>query len=79
MTNADMIANRYARWARYRKLERMIKEQLAQGRTVIASTYWKHTKLTAKNDGNLKSNRNGLWIQSGKSWVDISLCGFTVH
>ncbi len=79
MTNEQMKANRFAAWARYRKLHRQIIEQLSNGRVVIASTYLRHIKLTAKNNGNLKATRNGLWMQSGKNWVDISLCKFTVQ
>ena len=79
MNNSEMKANRFARWAYYRALERQIREQFEAGRYVVASTYLRRIKLTAKNNGNLKATRNGLWIQNGKSWQDISLCTITAH
>jgi len=78
MNNSEMIAGRFERFARYRRLFRLINENLANGKVIFASTYIRSIKLTAKNNGNLKANKNGLWIQSGKSWMDISGCKFTV-
>ena len=79
MKNSEMIAGRFLRWAKYRKLEKAIRAELAKGNTVIASTYTRHTKLTTANNGEMKATRNGLWIGHGKSRCDYSLCKFTVQ
>ena len=78
MNNEEMIAGRFERFARYRRLFRLITSNLENDKIVFASTYIRSIKLTAKNNGNLKANKSGLWIQSGKAWMDISGCKFTV-
>jgi hypothetical protein len=78
LTNAQMTPDRFARWAKYRRLYRLIMAQLDAGNSVIASTYLKHTKISPKHRDMIKATRTGLMIQSGKQWLDYSLCKFTV-
>ena len=69
LTNSQMTANRYGRWAAARAKAAYIKRHLLAGRTVIMGSAIKQTKLTAKNIDMVKATKTGLYIQHGKSWL----------
>lgn len=76
--NSDMKANRYANWAKWRKLYFAIIAQLDKGNDVISSTAWKHTKITPEHKEFIKATPTGLYIKHGKKWINHSHCKFTV-
>jgi riboflavin synthase alpha subunit len=78
MTNAEMKANRYYRWAKARKLVAAIRSHLAQGHTVQLTTYTKVTRYSAKHVDMFKATRSGAYVQSGKSWLCIDGCKVSV-
>lgn len=78
MTNDEMKANRFARWAKARKTVAAIKEQLAKGRTVQITTYTKAVRYKAVHAEMFKATRNGAFVQRGKSWDCIDYCAIRV-
>lgn len=72
MTNQQMIAGRFFRWARVRKQYAWIVSQIQAGRTVYLTTAMRSTKITAKQLHMVKATKTGLLIQHGKSWLDYS-------
>lgn len=79
MDNAKMIKGRFLRWHKARKMERWIKARLAEGATVVISSYTKATKLTAKHADMIRSDHVGCYVQRGKSWDDITLCAVKAY
>jgi hypothetical protein len=77
MTNQQMIAGRFLRWARVRKQYAWIVAQTEAGRTVYLTTALRSTKITAKHLPMVKATKTGLMIQSGKQWIDYSLTKIT--
>lgn len=74
LTNAQMTPNRFAKWAYNRRKLRWMREQWAAGRVVYIASYTRTTKATAKHADMFKADARGLWMQSGKNWVDVGLC-----
>ncbi len=72
LSNDQMKANRYGRWAVARKLIRHIVTNLEAGNDVYLCTYTKATRYQRKHAAMFKANRNGAWVQRGKSWVCIN-------
>lgn len=79
LTNAQMKAGRFLRWHKARKSEAWIKARLAEGCTVMISSYTKATKLTAKHAWAISSDRVGVYLQSGKRFNDISGCSIKAY
>jgi hypothetical protein len=73
MTNEQMVANRYGRWAGYRKLIASIKATLAADGVVMIPTYTRCTRYDRRHIDMFKANRNGAWVARGKNWDCISL------
>jgi len=68
MTNDEMKAGRFLRWHTARRKIDWIKTRLSEGCTVQLTTYTKTTRYKAKHADMFKANRNGAWVQRGKSW-----------
>ena len=79
LTNDQMIANRFGRWARARRLVAWIAEQHAAGRTVYVCTATKATGYGPKWSGMFKATRSGAFVQAGKGWNCIDYCKFTAE
>ena len=72
LTNEQMIAGRFANWARYRRAERFIKLHAEAGRKVYlrGNNYLvKYTVITKKNASLVSSSRSGLFVQHGKQRI----------
>lgn len=77
MTNQQMIAGRFLRWARVRRQYAWIVAQIDAGRTVYLTTSIRSTKIAAKHLPMVRAAKTGLMIQSGKHWIDYSLAKIT--
>lgn len=78
LTNNQMVAGRFLRWAAARKKVGAIKRHLAAGRYVYICTMTRATKLTAKHIDMVKATKTGAWMQRGRNWVNIDYCGIQV-
>ena len=74
ITNSQMIAGRFLRYARARKAIAWIKAQLAAGRIVQLATYTKATNYDARHADMFKATKAGAFVRRGKSWDCIDLC-----
>ena len=74
LTNAQMTAGRFAKWARARKKVAWIKAQLAAGKTVQITTYTRATRYTAKHAEMFKATKGGAYVQRGKAWDCFDGC-----
>ena len=74
LTNSQMIAGRFLRYARARQRVAWIKAQLTAGRIVQLATYTKATNYHAHHAGMFKATKAGAFVQRGKSWDCIDLC-----
>ena len=74
LTNSQMIAGRFLRYARARQRVAWIKAQLAAGRIVQLATYTKATNYNARHAAMFKATKAGAFVQRGKSWDCIDLC-----
>jgi len=70
MTNAEMVAGRFARWSAARKRAAWIAARLAEGRTVYLRTHLRCTAYKAKHADCFKATKSGFYVRSGKSWVN---------
>lgn len=68
LTNAQMTANRFARWAKARAKLAKITEAMNAGATITVTTYGRQLRLTAKHADMLKATKTGLYVQRGKAW-----------
>jgi hypothetical protein len=71
MTNDQMIANRFARWHRARRMIGFIKNNLSAGHEVHVVTNLRRTVYKAKHIEMFKATKTGAYVQSGKRWVCI--------
>lgn len=74
MTNAQMTADRFAKWARARKRIAWVIAHLEAGRMVQLTTYTRATRYTKKHAAMFKATRAGAFVQRGKSWDCIDYC-----
>lgn len=74
MTNDQMKPNRYARWAKARKVISFILSNLEAGKTVQIATYTKAVRYNAKHKEMFKATKTGAYVQRGKSWDCIDGC-----
>lgn len=79
MTNEQMKANRFYRWARARKKIAAIRKHLEQGHTVYVCTCTRATKYTAKHIDMFKAAKTGAYVQRGKGWDCIDGAKIEVH
>jgi len=79
ITNEQMKANRFKKWADARKRYNWIMENLRAGRTVYVTTYTKATKYTAKHAEMFKATKGGLYVQRGKNWDCLDYCGLVAE
>lgn len=75
MSNTQMVAGRFLRWANSRRLVRDITAHLLKGGTVYISTYTRATKFsTPAHAAMFKATRTGAYAQYGKKWLCIDYC-----
>ena len=74
LTNSQMIAGRFVRYARARQRIAWIRAQLAAGRIVQLATYTKATNYDARHVDWFKATKAGAFVRTGKSWDCIDLC-----
>ena len=79
LTNSQMIAGRFASWARARKIAAWVDARLSEGLTVYVQTHTRATKLSPKHRGIIYANKAGAWMKSGKSAVCVNYCKFTAQ
>jgi len=70
ITNDQMLAGRFARWAQARKRHAWILARLAEGRTVYLRTHLRCTAYKARHAEMFKATKSGFYVQSGRSWVN---------
>ena len=76
ITNAQMIAGRFLRYARARERVAWIKAQLAAGRIVQLATHTKATSYDARHAHMFKATKAGAFVQRGKSCASTyASCG----
>lgn len=69
MTNAQMIANRFARFHRARRMVAFIVSNLEAGRGVQINTATRAVRYTKKAHATMfKATKSGAYVQRGKSW-----------
>jgi hypothetical protein len=74
LTNSQMIAGRFLRYARARNRVAWIKAQLAAGRIVQLTTYTKTASYGSRHADMFKATKAGAFVQRGKSWDCIDYC-----
>ncbi len=74
LTNDQMKAGRFHRWAKARKRIAWIKAHLYEGHTVQLTTYTKYTRYTIKHVDMSKATPSGAYVRRGKSWDCIDGC-----
>ena len=74
LTNSQMKAGRFLRYALARKRVAWIKAQLAAGRIVQLITYTKATRYHARHADMFKATKAGAFVRRGKGWdcIDFS-------
>jgi hypothetical protein len=77
ITNEQMRANRYGKWAQSRKLVKDIQDTLNAGGIVVMATYTKATQFDSRHVDMFKATKTGAYVQkrNGK-WDCIDYCGF---
>ena len=79
LTNAQMISNRFGRWARARRMVNAIRSHLAAGHTVMLYTHLKATKFSKPEHAEMfKAARDGAYVQRGTCWDCIDYCGVKI-
>jgi hypothetical protein len=68
ITNSQMIAGRFFRYARARNRVARNKAQLAAGRIVQLTTYTKATSYGPQHADMFKATKAGALVRRGKSW-----------
>jgi hypothetical protein len=74
LTNSQMVANRFGRWALARRKLAWITTQVNSGKTVYVATYTKITAIKAKHLPQVKATKTGLYIQHGRKWLNADYC-----
>ena len=69
ITNSEMKAGRFAKWAEAR---------LAEGRQVCVSTMTNCTKYSAKHADMFSATKSGLYVQHGKRWLNLPTGGVQI-
>jgi hypothetical protein len=79
LTNAQMTANRYARWAMARRKLAWIKDRLSAGQTVYLVTAYRSYKITRQTVNALSVSTRGLEMINGKSTLCMDGCKLTAQ
>lgn len=79
MTDSQMIANRYGRWATARRAYAEIVAALQAGKTVVISTYTKAWKFDKRHVDFFRATRNGLYMRRGKQWDCIDFASVRIY
>jgi hypothetical protein len=78
MTNEQMKANRFARWANARAKIAFILSNLNSGHKVAVCTQTRAVVYSAKHVEMFKATKSGAYVQRGKGWDCIDFCGIKV-
>ena len=78
ITNSEMKAGRFAKWAEARRKLAWIKARLAEGRQVCVSTMTNCTKYSAKHADMFSATKSGLYVQHGKHWLNLPTGGVQI-
>ena len=78
MKNSEMIANRFANYARYRRMHGAIMTALIAGRTVQVATHLRATRYTAKHAALFSVDRTGVYVRNGKRTDCIHFCTISI-
>jgi 3D (Asp-Asp-Asp) domain-containing protein len=79
LSNDAMRPNRYAHWARARRMIQTIQDYLYAGHTVTIATHTRATRYTRKHSAMFKATRTGAYVQRGKQWDCIDYCTVIVE
>lgn len=79
LTNEQMTANRYGRWARARKTLSMIQDTLRCGGYVVVATMTRAWQYDARSIDSFKATRSSVYVRRGKQWDCIDYCGIQYH
>jgi len=71
MSNDQMKANRFARWATARKTIAWINARLAEGCTVCVTNHIKSLQYNKKHIGLFVATKNGAFVKHGKNIICI--------
>jgi hypothetical protein len=74
MTNEQMIAGRFEKWAKCRKMHSAIVAHLRNDGRVQVTTYTRSTVYSLKHATWFTCGKTGVYVQAGKSRVDIKHC-----
>lgn len=75
LSNDKMVANRYGRWARARKLINQIQSTLSEGGMIVIATSTKARQYDIRSIDSFKATKTGAYVLRGKSWDCIDYCG----
>jgi len=78
LTNGQMKAGRFAKWAVARRRIAAIQSHLSQGHTIMISTHLRTWECSKRHAGMFKATKSGAYMQSGKSWNCIDGCAIRV-
>ncbi len=76
MSNEEMVANRFGRWAKSRKLIKDIQNTLRAGGYVVMGGYEGSRQYDERHVDMFKATKSGAYVQRGKKWLCIDGMGF---
>ena len=79
ISNEQMTANRYGRWATARHLVHQIQSTLASNGMVMIATPLHAWKYDKRHAALFKATKNGAYVQQGKHWNCIDYCGIRFY
>jgi len=79
MTNEQMKAGRFLKWAKAKKRMAWVQEMLKMGKTVQVTTHLKATRYTKKHADMFKATKSGFYVQSGKSWLCLDFSNISAY
>lgn len=68
MTNEEMVAGRFFKWANYRKMISSIQATLAADGVIQIVGYGRVIECDKRHAGMFKATKSGAFIQRGKKW-----------
>lgn len=74
LCNSDMIAGRFLRLHKARRLFRFIQDSFAGGRSVVVSTMTRATRYDGRHADLFQLRGASVLVRRGKSWDCINHC-----
>lgn len=78
-TNAQMIAGRYLRWHRARRLIADIQSCLQADGVAVVSTHTNAAQFDRRHVDHFKAMRSGAYMRRGKGWDCIDGCAVRLY